>query len=56
MVAFIEDDIVIGKILVHLGLWNTRNHYPPWPDPDTILGFIIDESYCQLPQTGVWPM
>ena len=56
VIAFIEDDIVIGKILVHLGLWNTRNHDPPWPGPDTIHDFIIDESYCQRPQTDDWPM
>ena len=56
VIAFIEDDIVIRKILVHLGLWETRSHDPPWPDPDSIHDFIIDESYCQLPPTDDWPM
>ena len=51
VIAFIEDDIVICKILVHLGLWNTRNHDSPWPGPDAFHDFIIDQSYCQLPQT-----
>ncbi len=39
-IGIIEDDIVIRKILVHLGLWDTRNHDPPWPGPDTIHDFI----------------
>ena len=56
VIAVIEDDIVIRKILVHLGLWDTRNHDPPWPDPDTFHDFIIDESYCQLPQPDDWPI
>jgi hypothetical protein len=28
----------------------TRNHDPPSPGPDIIHDFIIDETYCQLPQ------
>ncbi len=27
--SFIEDKETIKKILVHLGLWETRNHDPP---------------------------
>ena len=40
VIAVIEDDIVIRKILVHLGLWDTRSHDPPSPGPDTIHDFI----------------
>jgi hypothetical protein len=31
-ISFIEDDALIKKILMHLGLWETRNHDPPKPD------------------------
>ena len=56
VIAFIEDDNVIRKILVHLGLWDIRNHDPPSLNSDTIHDFIIDESYSQLPQTDYWLM
>ena len=29
VIAFIEDDALIKKILKHLGLWDTRIHDPP---------------------------
>jgi hypothetical protein len=29
IISFIEDKETIKKILVHLGLWETRNHDPP---------------------------
>ena len=29
LIAFIEDDATIKKILQHLGLWETRSHAPP---------------------------
>ncbi len=32
VIAFIEDDALIKKILMHLGLWDTRNHNPPTLD------------------------
>ena len=56
VIAFIEEEIVIRKVLVHLGLWETPNHDPPWREPDTINDFIFGESYCQRPQTDDWPM
>ena len=40
VIAYIEDHIMIRKILVQLGLWETRSHDPPWPDPDSIHDFI----------------
>jgi len=54
VIAFIEDDAVIRKILIHLGLWDTRNHDPPHPAPESFQDCIIDESYSQLPQTDYW--
>ena len=56
MIAFIEDDAVIRKILVHLGLWDNRNHDPPNPAPDRFQDFIIDESCSQLLQDDHWMM
>ena len=56
VIAFIEDDAVIRKVLVHLGLWDNRNHNPPSPAPDRFQDFIIDESYPQLPQDDHWMM
>jgi hypothetical protein len=53
VIAFIEDDDVIRKILVHLGLWDTRNHDLPSPAPDNFQDVIIDESYSQLPQNDL---
>lgn len=50
VIAFIEDDEVIRKILVHLGLWDTRNHEPPNLAAESFQGFIINESYSQLSQ------
>jgi len=29
IIAFIENDTTIQKILKHLGLWETRSHSPP---------------------------
>ena len=56
IIAFIEDDDVIRKILVHLGLWDTHNHDPPHPAADSCKDFIIDESYSQLPKIDHWIM
>lgn len=49
VIAFIEQDDVLGKILVHLGLWATRNHDPPHMGLESFQDFIINESDCQLP-------
>jgi hypothetical protein len=32
IISFIEDDRLIRKILMHLGLWETRNQDPPAPN------------------------
>lgn len=57
VIAFIEDDEVIRKILVRLGLWDIGNHDPPSPaGGDSFQDVIIDESYSQLPQSEPWMM
>jgi hypothetical protein len=33
IIAFIEDDRIVQKILKHLGLWEIHNHDPPSPNP-----------------------
>jgi hypothetical protein len=33
IIALIEDDQIIQKILRHLGLWETNNHDPPARNP-----------------------
>jgi hypothetical protein len=52
-VAFIEDDALIKKILMDLGLWETRNHDPPQDDnvhiPTIKTEFIYDDTYSQPP-------
>jgi hypothetical protein len=47
----IKDDAMIRKILVHLGLWDIRNHDSPSPALESFQDVIIDESYSQLPKT-----
>lgn len=58
IIAFIEEQPVIKKILSHLGLWETRNHDPPKPRVDPIptfeSEFTIDTTYSQLPLTDYW--
>ena len=50
IISFIEDSETIKKILVHLGLWETRNHDPP-PRKVNMHEYIPD-----LPEIkeGVW--
>ncbi len=48
IIAFIEDDEVIKKILKHLGLWDKKARPPPLPKtfyPDAGIG----ETDSQLP-------
>ena len=58
IIAFIEEQPVIRKILSHLGLWETRNHDPPKARIDHITAFetefTIDTTYSQLPLSGYW--
>jgi hypothetical protein len=44
VISFIEDGQLIKKILVHLGLWDIRNHDPPQPD-DTHMPTIVTATH-----------
>ncbi len=49
IIAFIEDEAVIKKILKHLSLCETRNHDPPARNPTHIPKLTYDDDYSQLP-------
>lgn len=54
IISFIEWPDVIRKILVHLNLWDIRNHDPP---PKTHVQFpelTYDDTYSQLPFVDDW--
>jgi hypothetical protein len=58
VISFIEDDALIKKILVHLRLWDTRNHDPPKPGdahtPTIETELTYDYTYSQLPPKDYW--
>ena len=54
IIAFIEDEAVIKKILKHLGLWKTRNHDPPVRNLTHIPELTYDDDYSQLPAVDYW--
>jgi hypothetical protein len=47
IIAFIEDEAVIKKMLKHLGLWETRN-LAHIPEP------TYEDDYSQIPAVGYW--
>ena len=49
IISFIEDSEVIKKILLHLGLWETRNHDSP--PKKTLKANHIDHIVPELPET-----
>ena len=55
IVAFIEDDRIIKKILKHLGQGETHNHarpnYNPFRPADVL---IYDDTYSQIPSIDYW--
>ena len=54
IIAFIEEESVIRKILVHLGLWETRNHDPPdLQGGDYEDEYTIDYTFSQLPLVDI---
>ncbi len=58
VISFIEDDALIKKRLIHLGLWQTGNHDPARSD-DTYFAAVdteltYDDSYWQLPSIDYW--
>jgi len=54
IISFIEEPDVIRKILVHLNLWDFRNHDPPIKKPVRIPELTYDESYAQPSFEDVW--
>jgi hypothetical protein len=58
VISFIEDDALIKKILIHLGLFETRNHDPPRSDDTHFPGFdtelTYDYTYSQLTPIDSW--
>ena len=60
VIAFIEEQPVIKKILSHLGLWQTHNHDPPRARADPIptfeSEFTIDTTCSQLPPIDYWDL
>ena len=58
VIAFIEDEALVRKILIHLGLWETRSHDPPQHDSAHIqtIGtqLTYDYTYSQLPPIDYW--
>jgi len=58
IIAFIEDDRIIRKILKHLGLWENHNHHnhdPPAHDfPHIANDLTYDDSYSQIPPSDYW--
>lgn len=54
VIAFIDEDWLIRKILMHLNLWETRNHDPPKNKSPYIHELVYDDSYSQIPQYDYW--
>ena len=58
LISFIEYDALIKKTLMHLGLWETRNHDPPKLDtlhtPAIETELTYDYTYSQLPPIDYW--
>ena len=52
--SFIEEPDIIRKILVHLDLWETRNHDPPTEKYTQIPELTYDDFYSQLPFADAW--
>jgi len=46
IIAFIENQEIIRKILTHLGLWLVRSRPPPRAPPRDLR---LDDSYSQIP-------
>jgi len=54
IISFIDDDVVIQKILKHLGLWFVKPKPPPRANglPGEL---YIDYSDCQIPPFDDYP-
>jgi len=55
IIAFIEDEEVIKKILKHLGLWEIKQRPPPKASgPPKAREYSIDYSVSQVPGSDNW--
>jgi hypothetical protein len=54
IISFIEELAVIRKILVHLNLWETRNHDPSPKQPVRIQELMYGDACSQLPFSDDW--
>jgi hypothetical protein len=54
IIAFIEDEAVIKKILKHLGLLETRNYDPSAQNPTHIPDLTYDDDYSQILAVDYW--
>lgn len=55
IIAFIEDEEIIKKILRHLGLWGVKPRPPPKAKvPPKSPEYSIDYSTSQLPTSDKW--
>jgi hypothetical protein len=55
IIAFIEDDEIIKKILKHLGLWEIKQRPPPKASgPPRAREYSIDYSVSQVPGSDNW--
>jgi hypothetical protein len=54
IISFIDASDIIRKILVHLDLWDLRNHDPPIQKPVRIPELTYDDSCSQLPFSDGW--
>ncbi|MBU4035598.1 MAG: hypothetical protein KKA35_04120 [Proteobacteria bacterium] len=53
MIAFIEQQPAIKKILTHLGLWKTHNHDPP-VTKNAAYQIVYDDEYSQIAPYDDW--
>ena len=49
IIAFIEEPVIIRNILVHLNLWDIRNHDSPARKYLEIQELTYDDGYSQEP-------
>ncbi len=54
IISFIEEPDIIRKILVHLDLWDVRNHDPPVKTHEQVHELTYDDSYAQPSFEDAW--
>ncbi|MDX9788743.1 MAG: transposase [Desulfobacterales bacterium] len=54
IISIIDQPEIIQKILLHLNLWDTRNHDPPPESPSYIPELTCDDSDSQIPAYDYW--